>query len=96
MSSAELKRAAAPKHLGQKCRGRKARFRYRGVVCHTLCCECFRRERDRAPGAASRSRRHYRSRQGQFDLEGRLLVREPASDIAFGNVAMVEISGPHS
>jgi hypothetical protein len=39
------------KHLCQRCRDRKARFRYRGVVCadrdHTLCFQCFRRERDR-------------------------------------------------
>lgn len=40
------------KHLCQRCRDRKARFRYRGVVRadrdHTLCFECFRRERVRA------------------------------------------------
>lgn len=35
----------------EACRGRKARFQYRGVVAadrdHTLCFECYRAERDR-------------------------------------------------
>jgi hypothetical protein len=39
------------KHLCEACRGRKARFQYRGVVkadrAHTLCFACFRSERDR-------------------------------------------------
>lgn len=52
MSRAELHRTGAPKHLCQRCRDRKARFRYRGVVCadrdHTLCFECYRRETNRA------------------------------------------------
>ena len=52
MSSTELRRARAHKHLCQRCRDRKARFRYRGVVradCdHTLCFECYRRELNRA------------------------------------------------
>jgi len=46
MSSTQLRRARAPKHLCQRCRDRKARFRYRGVVRadddHTLCFECYR------------------------------------------------------
>ena len=40
------------KHLCQRCRDRKARFRYRGVVRadrdHTLCFQCYRREHDHA------------------------------------------------
>ena len=54
-----------PKHLCERCRDRKARFSYRGVVKadrgHTLCFACFRSERDRmqarllaaAPGPAA-------------------------------------------
>lgn len=55
MSSAKLQRTAAPKHLCQRCRDRKARFRYRGAVRadrdHTLCFECYRSERDRRRAA---------------------------------------------
>jgi hypothetical protein len=40
------------KHLCQRCRDRKGRFRCRGIVRadrdHTLCFQCYRRERDRA------------------------------------------------
>jgi len=43
--------AGSSKHLCQRCAGRKARFRYRGVVRadrnHTLCFQCFRSERER-------------------------------------------------
>lgn len=39
------------RHTCQSCQDRKARFSYRGVVKadrdHTLCFECFRRERER-------------------------------------------------
>lgn len=38
----------------QRCRDRKARFRYRGAVRadgdHTLCFECYRSERERRRG----------------------------------------------
>ncbi len=40
------------RHACQSCRDRKARFRHRGAVRadrdHTLCFECYRRERQRA------------------------------------------------
>ena len=52
MSSAERQRTESSKHLCQRCRDRKARFRYRGVVRadrdHSLCFECYRREVNRA------------------------------------------------
>ncbi len=52
MSSTELRRVRAPRHLCQRCRDRKARFKYRGVVRadhdHTLCFECYRSEQNLA------------------------------------------------
>ncbi len=52
MSTAERRRTGEPKHLCQRCRDRKARFRYRGVVRadpdHTLCFECYRSEQNQA------------------------------------------------
>ena len=52
MSSTELRRVRAPRHLCQRCRDRKARFKYRGVVRadhdHTLCFECYRSELNQA------------------------------------------------
>lgn len=62
MSNGQLRRSRGPKHLCQRCRDRKARFRYRGAVRadrdHTLCFECFRREvnQARARRLARRSR----------------------------------------
>ena len=54
MDTLVLQEADMPKHLCQRCRDRKARFRYRGVVRadrnRTLCFECYRSERNR-PGA---------------------------------------------
>lgn len=48
MSTTELRRARAPRHLCQRCRDRTPRFRYRGVVRadhdHSLCFECYRSE----------------------------------------------------
>ncbi|OFW12917.1 MAG: hypothetical protein A3H29_04870 [Acidobacteria bacterium RIFCSPLOWO2_02_FULL_67_21] len=52
MSTAERRRTRGPRHLCQRCRDRKARFKYRGVVRadhdHTLCFECYRREVNQA------------------------------------------------
>ena len=51
MSCSALRQAGEIQKLCQGCRGRKARFRYRGAVRadrdHTLCFECFRSERER-------------------------------------------------
>ena len=48
MSSAEVHRTGAPKHLCQRCRDRRARLRCRGGVCAdrdpALCFECYRGE----------------------------------------------------
>jgi hypothetical protein len=50
MSSTALRQASGIQKLCQGCEGRKARFRYRGVVRadrdHTLCFECFRSQRE--------------------------------------------------
>lgn len=52
MSTTELRRARTPRHLCQRCRDRKALFKYRGMVRadhdHTLCFECYRSELNRA------------------------------------------------
>lgn len=63
MSTAERRRPRGPKHLCQRCRDRKARFKYRGIVRadsdqppllqelrrpSTLCFECYRREVNQA------------------------------------------------
>ena len=52
MSTAERRRTRGPRHLCQRCRDRKARFKYHGVVRadsdHTLCFECYRREVNQA------------------------------------------------
>ena len=51
MSAAAAHESKRLRKLCQRCRDRKARFRYRGVVRadrdHTLCFECYRSERDR-------------------------------------------------
>jgi hypothetical protein len=51
MSHAAVRESTCLRSLCQRCRDRKARFRYRGRVKadrdHTLCFECFRSERDR-------------------------------------------------
>ena len=51
MSAAAAHESKRLLKLCQRCRDRKARFRYRGVVRadrdHTLCFECYRSERDR-------------------------------------------------
>ena len=51
MSMAAIHESKQLKQLCQRCRDRKARFKYRGVVRadrdHTLCFECYRSERDR-------------------------------------------------
>jgi len=51
MSCTALRQIIELRKLCQGCRGRKARFQYRGVVRadqdHTLCFECYRVERDR-------------------------------------------------
>ena len=51
MSMAASHESKQLKQFCQRCRERKARFQYRGVVRadrdHTLCFECFRSERDR-------------------------------------------------
>ena len=51
MSMAAIHESKQLKQFCQRCRERKARFQYRGVVRadrdHTLCFECFRSERDR-------------------------------------------------
>lgn len=52
MSTTELRRARTPRHLCQRCRDRKALFKYRGMVRadhdHTLCFECYRSELNQA------------------------------------------------
>jgi len=51
MSSAAARESKRTRHACQSCRDRKARFRYRDSVRadrdHTLCFECYRRERER-------------------------------------------------
>lgn len=51
MSLATPRRSRTVRHTCQSCRERKARYSYRGIVRadrdHTLCFECFRRERER-------------------------------------------------
>ncbi|OFW02103.1 MAG: hypothetical protein A3I61_03765 [Acidobacteria bacterium RIFCSPLOWO2_02_FULL_68_18] len=63
MSTAERRRTRGPRHLCQRCRDRKARFNYHGVVRAdydqppsleqlrrpgTVCFECYRRELNKA------------------------------------------------
>ena len=59
------RRSKRARVLCAACQGRKARFKYRGVVRadrdHTLCFACYRRERDRA--------RAHRLVQGPAPLE---------------------------
>ena len=51
MSATAIHESKQPRHLCQRCRDRKAKFQYRGVVRadrdHTLCFECYRAERNR-------------------------------------------------
>ena len=51
VSSVAMRESRIERRQCEKCRERKARFRYRGEVRadrdHTLCFECFRSERDR-------------------------------------------------
>lgn len=51
MSFTAVHEARHTRHTCQSCQDRKARFSYRGTVKadkdHTLCFECFRRERER-------------------------------------------------
>ena len=62
MSNGAFEQSRSTRKLCNRCRERKARFRYRGRVKadrdHTLCFECFRAERDhrRAPMLAEVSR----------------------------------------
>ena len=60
MSRAAIHESKQLKQLCQRCRERKAKFKYRGVVRadrdHTLCFECYRAEHNhvRAEGLAER------------------------------------------
>ena len=51
MSATAIHESKQHRHLCQRCRDRKAKFQYRGVVRadrdHTLCFECYRAERNR-------------------------------------------------
>jgi hypothetical protein len=51
MSFTAVHEARRTRHTCQSCQGRRAKFSYRGTVKadrdHTLCFECFRRERER-------------------------------------------------
>ena len=52
MSMTAIHESKQLKQLCQRCRDRKARFKFRGVVRadrdHTLCFECYRSERQRS------------------------------------------------